>query len=359
MSHEIRTPMNGIMGFTNLLQQQDLAGEERNEYIEIIQKSGNRMLNTVNDIIEISKIETGQIKVNSTEVNVSEHILTLHKFFKFEAEKKGLKLLVNNDLSEEESWINTDKNKLSSILTNLIKNAIKFTREGQITIGCRNNGDLIEMHVKDTGIGIPAERQIAIFNRFEQADIEDKQVHEGSGLGLAIAKSYVEMLGGNIWVESEENKGSAFFFTISCNPVNEKTISNNSTKKQVTENSGGFNILIVEDDEISSLYLTTILKDKAKNIHVVRDGLEAIEICREKPNFDLILMDLKIPGLNGLKASKKIRESNKRIIIIAQTAHALEGDREIAIEAGCNDYIAKPIDKEKLMVLINKHLKIK
>jgi CheY-like chemotaxis protein len=267
-----------------------------------------------------------------------------------------LKLLVNNDLSEEERFLITDKNKLSSILTNLIKNAIKYTNSGNIDIGCKRMGELIELYVKDTGIGIPAERQVAIFNRFEQADIEDKQVHEGSGLGLAIAKSYVEMLGGKIWVESVENKGSTFYFTISYKPAKtitkKKKVKNDESKDKLKH----LNVLIVEDDETSLFYLSTILKNKVQKIEITKNGLEAIEMCKDNSNVDLILMDIKIPGMNGLDATRKIRQFNKKVKIIAQTAHALEGDREKALEAGCDDYISKPINQTILFNLINKHL---
>ncbi|HKJ78683.1 MAG TPA: PAS domain S-box protein, partial [Prolixibacteraceae bacterium] len=354
MSHEIRTPMNGILGFTNLLQDHDLTGEQQQQYIEIIKKSGYRMLNTVNDIIEISKIETGQIKVSTTKVNVNEHLLTLHVFFSFEAEKKGLKLIIDNKLSEDESLVITDNNKLSSILSNFIKNAIKFTKKGAIKIGCKKKADLLEFYVEDTGAGIPSDRKKAIFNRFEQADIEDKQVHEGSGLGLAIVKSYVEMLGGSVWVESEENKGSTFFFTISYNPAKSESKNKINVLNKIPHKAKNLNILIVEDDDTSSLYLSTILKDIAKNIQIARDGLEAVEICKNNSNFDLVLMDFKMPGMNGLKATEKIRKFNNKVKIIAQTAHALEGDREKAIIAGCDDYISKPIDEKKLIALIEK-----
>lgn len=213
MSHEIRTPMNGILGFTNLLKEPNLKGRQRQEYINIIQKSGDRMLTTLNDIMEISKIETGQIKISSHKIDIGTLFETLYDFFSLEAKNKELDLIVDNKLPEEYIIV-TDKTKLNSILSNLIKNAIKFTDSGTIKFGCNKEGNFIKFHVKDTGIGIPKNRREAIFNRFEQADIEDKQAREGSGLGLAIVKSYVEMLGGKVWVESEEKSGSTFFFTL-------------------------------------------------------------------------------------------------------------------------------------------------
>ncbi len=354
MSHEIRTPMNGILGFTSLLKEHDLSGEQQNEYIDIIQKSGNRMLNTVNDIIEISRIEAGEVRISSDTLNINNHLIDLFNFFVPEAENKGLKLIIDK-LPEDELVVSTDKNKLSSIVTNLIKNAIKFTDVGTIKIGCKKNEKFLKFYVEDTGIGIPGNRKDAIFNRFEQADIEDTRVYEGSGLGLAIVKYYVEMLGGKIWVESEENKGSTFFFTISYQPFNTKDVLSTTSGKKLSENKRKLKILVVEDDETSFLYLSTILNDLAEKIQLAKNGLEAVEFCENNSGFDIVLMDIKLPVLDGFKATKKIREFNKEIKIIAQTAYALEGDKEKAIEIGCNDYISKPINKGKLIEMIGKH----
>ena len=344
MSHELRTPMNGILGFTNLLQQKDLTGKERAEFVEIIEQSGNRMLNTVNDIIEVSKIDSGQIKVSITEVNIGNTLKSLHVFFSLEAKKKGLKLILNNKLSEDETTLLSDETKLSSILTNLIKNAIKFTEKGTIEIGCQKKKDFLEFYVKDSGIGIPAKRKKAIFNRFEQADIEDKNIYQGSGLGLAITKSYVEILGGKIKVESIENKGSTFYVSIPYNPVKTKK----SVKKQTDNKIKKLNILVVEDDNISSLILLKILEGSAKTIQTVKNGLEAVEVCKNNSNFDLILMDIKLPGLNGIEVIKRIRQFNTEVKIIIQTAHAFGNYKEKAFKVGCDDYISKPIKKELL-----------
>ena len=356
MSHEIRTPMNGILGFTSLLKDHNLTGKQQQHYIDIITKSGDRLLNTVNDIIEISRIETGNIKISKTKTDIYKQLVTLYGFFSLEAAKKGLTLHFDNKTADEEFYIITDKIKLDSILTNLIKNAIKYTKEGTINFGYKKKKNVLEFYIKDTGIGIPAARQEAIFNRFEQADIEDKHVFEGSGLGLAIVKSYVEMLGGKIWVESEENKGSMFFFTLPHSSEIIIPIAENRTKKiESPKKSKSLNILIVEDDYTSSVYLSTILNKKTRNIQSVNNGLDAVEFCRNNPDLDLVLMDIKLPGLNGLTATKQIREFNKTVKIIAQTAHAIEGDAKKAKEAGCDAYISKPINKEELFMLIEKY----
>ncbi|MCF8346700.1 MAG: PAS domain S-box protein [Bacteroidales bacterium] len=218
MSHEIRTPMNGILGFAGLLKRADLKSENRQKYIEIIEQSGKRMLNIINDIVDISKIEVGLIKPDMKGINVNAQIEYVCNFFKPEAETKKVQLSYRSPLSVREATIITDREKVYSILTNLVKNAIKYTEEGAIELGYDLKLDaqpgMLEFYVKDSGIGIPKERQEAIFERFVQADIADTRTYEGSGLGLAITKSYVEMLGGNIWVESEEGKGSTFYFTL-------------------------------------------------------------------------------------------------------------------------------------------------
>ena len=214
MSHEIRTPMNGILGFAELLKEPSLSGETQQEYIRIIEKAGARMLNIITNIVDISKIESGQMLVNITETNVNEQIDYLEKFFVTEVENKGLNLFIRNSLPSSETIIKTDREKLYAILTNLIKNAIKYTEKGFIEIGCQKKVDFIEFYVKDTGIGVPKDRQEPIFERFIQADISNKMAKHGAGLGLSISKAYVEMLGGKIWMESEMGIGSTFYFTI-------------------------------------------------------------------------------------------------------------------------------------------------
>ncbi len=218
MSHEIRTPMNGILGFVDLLKEPQLTGDEQEQYIKIIGKSSVRMLNTINDIVDMSKIEAGQVDIVKNETSVSKILDEQYDFFNMEAKSKGLELVYKPSLADSGTGIVTDKHKLEEILSNLIKNAIKFTHQGHVTFGCSLITDKevkrLEFYVRDTGIGIPQSRIKAIFNCFEQADIEDTRAFEGSGLGLAISKSYVEMLGGKIWVESEEGIGSQFYFTL-------------------------------------------------------------------------------------------------------------------------------------------------
>lgn len=218
MSHEIRTPMNGILGFSELLKEPGLSGDEQLAYIDIIEKSGTRLLNIINDIVDISKIEAGLMKLNIQESNINEQIKYIYTFFKPEVEAKKISFSYKNGLQDEAAYIKIDREKVYAILTNLVKNSIKFTEKGKIEFGysLKTNQKLpiLEFYVKDSGIGIPKERQTAVFERFIQADIADKMARQGTGLGLAISKAYVEMLGGKIWVESEEGVGSTFFFML-------------------------------------------------------------------------------------------------------------------------------------------------
>jgi hypothetical protein len=348
MSHEIRTPMNGILGFSELLKQPNLSIDKQVKFIDIIEKSGLRMLSTINDIVDISKIEAGQMRVYISEVNINQKIEELYAFFKPEAEKKGLKLWIKNNLSARDSIIKSDKVKIDAILTNLIKNAIKFSNEGSIEIGCNKMDDYIAFYVKDTGIGIPGDRQQSVFERFVQADIEDKAVHEGSGLGLAISKYYVEMLNGEIWVESLEGKGSQFYFTIPYNTVKEKKPNQLNNKLK---------ILIVEDDEAARIYLSEILEHLSDEISIAESGEKALEILNINAGINLILMDLKLPRISGFELTREIRKTNQDVVIIAQTAYSFAGYREKAIQEGCNDYISKPIDRELLLEIIEGQFK--
>lgn len=214
MSHEIRTPMNGILGFAELLKEPDLTHEQILEYISIIERSGQRMLNIINDITDIARIESGQMKISVHKSNINELIKEIYRFFDLEAQKKGLNLSYKTALEPEDAIITTDREKLYAILLNLIKNSLKFTFTGEITFGYDKEGDFLVFYVKDTGIGIPKDKQGVIFERFVQADMSNSRLSEGTGLGLSISKAFVEMLGGSIRLESEEGKGSCFWFTI-------------------------------------------------------------------------------------------------------------------------------------------------
>ncbi len=359
MSHEIRTPMNGILGFAALLKEPTLTSDELQEYIETIQISGERMLNTINSIVDVSKIESGLIEVDLSETNINEKIDFLFRFFKPETDNKGLKFSVKKGLAHEKAFIKTDGEKVYGVLTNLVKNAIKFTHEGSIEFGYEKKGGFLEFFVKDSGIGIQGEQKELIFERFRQGSESINRGYEGSGLGLSICKSYVEMLGGKIWMEKNEIEGSTFKFTIPYEIATDdkSEIMDAFSSEQNDTPIHRIKILIVEDDEISHILLTKRLEKISAELIHANDGMEAIQACKKNPDLDLILMDIRMPVMNGHEATRIIREFNKEVVIIAQTAFALSGDREIAIESGCNDYITKPINKAELLALIEQYIK--
>jgi PAS domain S-box-containing protein len=359
MSHEIRTPMNGVLGFAELLKEPKLSGEEQEKYISVIQRSGTRLLHIINDIIDISKIEAGQMGANISVTNVNEKIEDIYNFFRQKANQKGIHFSCKSPLPSIQSIIKTDNEKLYAILTNLVNNAIKFTHSGSIEFGYTKKDEFLEFFVKDTGIGVSSAQKKIIFERFRQGGKQLTRTFEGTGLGLSISKAYVKMLGGKIWVDSEEGQGSAFYFTIPYLTEN-RVQTNNPDILQAKEGSGhikNLKILIAEDDETSDFLISSILRNNNHELFHAATGAEAIEECRNNQGLDLVLMDIRMPDISGLEATRLIRQFNKSLIIIAQTAYALAGDREKALEAGCNDYIAKPINKDELEKLIQQHLK--
>jgi signal transduction histidine kinase/CheY-like chemotaxis protein len=361
MSHEIRTPLNGILGFADLLKLPMLKDEKREKYIDIIEKSGRHLLTLINDIISISKVESGQMEIFISETNINDQIDYVYTFFKPEVEKKGVRLFYKNGLPNEEAAVHTDPDKIVAVLINLVKNAIKFTEEGSIEFGYVKKGAFLEFFVKDTGHGIRNEQKEIIFERFRKINTKPMRNFEGAGLGLSISKAYVELLGGQIWVESEFETGSVFYFTIPCTPV-KKSLQHNEKQEghhhKPHASINNLKILIAEDDEFSEVLIRETVKSFAKETITVKSGIEAVETCKSHPGLDLILMDIRMSKMDGYTATRQIRNFDKNVVIILQTAFGSDAEIQKGIDAGCNDFISKPFNQEMLIKLMKKHFKV-
>jgi len=355
MSHEIRTPMNGILGFAGLLKKPNLTGDKQQEYIDIIENSGARMLNIINDIIDISKIETEHIDLYLQETNVNYLIRNMHAFFQAEAEKTRLNLTYKTGLSDDQCIIETDETKLTQVLSNLLKNAFKFTKSGTIDFGYYRKDQLLEFYVKDTGIGIEPEMQNIIFERFRQVNMSATRDYEGAGLGLSISKAFVEKFGGKIWVKSELGKGSTFLFNIPCNTKIFK-LAETSSEIRIGHKLNNVNILIAENDFVCMKLLKEMLESENVNLFFANNGKEALEILETAPEIQIVLMDLKMPVMNGFEATQLIKKINPGLPVIAQSAYAFSYDQEKAKKAGCDEVICKPINRELLLSMISKQL---
>jgi PAS domain S-box-containing protein len=353
MSHEIRTPMNGIIGFAKLLQNHDLSKEKLDDYVNIVVKSSNQLLRIVNDILDISRIETGQVELYENQINLNTTLDEIKKFFELKTKEKGLKLYLHNELRNIDSNIIIDDSKLKQIIYNLIGNALKFTEKGSIDFGYKLKGHNLEFFVKDTGIGIPEKYQKHVFDRFNKVEYKTN-IYGGTGLGLAICKGLTERMNGEIWIESIEDQGSCFYFTLPFVQAYKSKV--NFTLKEEDVDLFNSVILIVEDEEFNAIYLQELLKRRnIKYIHAW-NGEEAVKICSGTEKIDLVLMDIKLPQMNGFIATQKIKKINPKLPVIAQTAYAMESDKVDALQAGCDDYISKPIAEEKLINILSKYL---
>ncbi|MDM8160501.1 ATP-binding protein [Labilibaculum sp. K2S] len=358
MSHEIRTPMNGIIGFADMLRRSDKTEAQSDTYINIIYKSSNQLLKIINDILDISKLDSGQTFIKETKCFLNVILDELFtQFSKENSADDGIDFRINKTLSDEETFVITEERKLRQVLYNLLNNAFKFTSSGFIEYGYKLiDNNFLEFYVQDSGIGIQKEKQEIIFERFRQVEETFTRKYGGTGLGLAISKGFVELMGGQIRMETEEDKGTTFYFTIPYKPAGtEEEIVKNTNKKNYKWDDKL--ILVVEDDETNFKYIEAALRPtKVKILHTI-SGNKAIELSLRNPTINLVLMDLRLPDINGLEATQSIKKMRDNLPIIAQTANAFREDRNRSIEAGCDDFIAKPFDEKKLLATINKHLK--
>lgn len=357
MSHEIRTPMNAIVGFAEMLHDTDLKRIEKDKFIDAIIRSGDSLLHLINDIIDISKIEAGQLKLTSAECNINELLNELELDFTSELErhrKSNILLHIQKGYNAPEFRIYTDPVRLRQVLSNLIGNAIKFTDEGFIEIGYRIESGRLLFYVRDSGVGISPEHQKLIFERFGQVKTQESRNLEGTGLGLTISKNLIELLGGKLWVDSYPGEGSTFWFTLPLAKVSSK-----AQPTQITDNAvqkidlTGVTILVVEDVDTNYFYISALLeKFNAKIIRAI-NGSKAVEICRNNPSVRLVFMDIDLPIMNGYEATKAIKQLRPELPVVAQTAFAMSGEKERCLEAGCDEYLAKPIRKDDIIKVIS------
>ena len=352
MSHEIRTPMNAIVGFSDLLSDEGLTPEERRDFIAQINQGADDLMRLIDDIIDIAKIEAGQVNVHIAESFIRELFKELHLMFiqnikRAGKEKVTMNLVWNWPVSD--LAIYTDPFRLKQILVNLLSNAVKFTEEGDIVLGIEDHPEGIRFYVKDSGIGIREEKQKVIFDRFMQGHETKTKLYGGTGLGLAISKNLTEILGGEIGVDSKSGEGATFWFILPRNEVPLKYEAALRAPSSDLKSWEGKKLLIAEDDHSNYYFLYEALKDTGVEILWSKDGEETLEIFRNTPDLNLVLMDINMPFLNGYECTKIIKKENPEMPVVAQTAYAMSGEREISREAGCDDYLSKPIKVKELL----------
>jgi PAS domain S-box-containing protein len=355
ISHEIRTPMNAIIGYSDLLNGAINNHEKQKAYTEIISTATHQLLSIIDDIINISTLEAGQEVFRPQEVHLNSLLRNLREQFQLKASKKGLGLEMSTTLPDQQSIILTDETKLVQILSNLLINAFKFTKDGHIIFGYKVKSNRLEFFVKDTGIGIASELHEIIFDRFRQADSSIIREFGGTGLGLSISKAYVQLMGGKIWLESEPGKGSTFYFDIPLKPFNQQK-EKPPLIHGIIESQFVRTILVAEDEELNFLLINEMFSQHNWKILKAVNGSEAVEICKQEPEIDLVLMDLKMPIMDGYTATEKIKSLRPTLPVIVQTAYINEEDRKKAFRYGCDDYITKPFNKALFTEILGRYV---
>ncbi|MDM8159537.1 response regulator [Labilibaculum sp. K2S] len=359
MSHELRTPLNAVIGFSELINENSNMEDILN-FNDIINKSGNNLLALIEDLFDISLIETGDIRIENEPFSIQSMLDEVQFIIKNEQlilGKEEIELKMHADFGNIDPILNSDQNRIKQVLLNLLKNALKFTHSGSVEFGChesiQNQIPMLKFYVTDSGIGIPPDKQELIFEVFRQVDESKTRIYGGTGLGLTICKRLINLLGGEIWVESEIEKGASFFFTIPDYVDDAKQIHTNGTNQQKLSLKGK-TILIAEDDASSYSYLIEILGREGAKCIRAKNGREAVDYCKTIEKVDLLLMDINMPVMNGYEATKQIKNIKPELPVIAQTAYAMSGDREKILSIGCDLYLSKPVGKKTLLDAINK-----
>jgi PAS domain S-box-containing protein len=359
MSHEIRTPMNAIVGFSDLLSDEQLSPEERRDFIAQINQGADDLMRLIDDIIDIAKIEAGQVNVHISECFIKELFKELHLMYIQNIKRSGkenVSIRLDWDWPLNELAIYTDPFRLKQILINLLSNAVKFTEKGEIVLGIREHEEGVYFYVKDSGIGIREEKQKLIFDRFMQGHETKTKIYGGTGLGLAISKNLTEILGGSIGVNSRTGEGATFWFIL---PRNEVPLKHEAALRAPIKNLKSWDdkkILIAEDDHSNYYFLFESLKDTGVKIIWSKDGEETLDLFREHGDLDAVLMDINMPVINGYECTRLIKKERPALPVIAQTAYAMSGEREVSRQAGCDDYLAKPIKVSDLLDTLSRYI---
>ncbi|MGQ1786885.1 MULTISPECIES: hybrid sensor histidine kinase/response regulator [unclassified Saccharicrinis] len=360
MSHEIRTPMNAILGFSNLLSHKEISNPEKEEFVNLINLNVKNLLTIVEDLIDISKIDSGQLQIRNTTICLHDVLEDVYNNFSNDIQRRGqmnIKLYLKEGISDKNTMILTDGARLKQVLANLVGNGIKFTDRGFVEFGYElKHEEVLQFYVKDTGIGLPVGKEDRIFERFYKFSAGRQMLYGGTGIGLSLVKDLLDLMGGKIWIESEPKVGTTFYFTIPYHKVNNANAKYKAQKNTNIFNWEGKTFLIAEDEEDNFRYLEVALSISNASLIWARTGVEAVDIFKRIDNIDLVLMDIKMPEMDGYDATRAIKKQNPNVPVIAQTAYAMSEEREKSIVAGCDDYIAKPIGYEDLLSTINKYV---
>lgn len=359
LSHEIRTPMNQILGFASLLKDPDLTEILRDDYIRIINDQSHQLLHIISDIVEISEISTGQADVKLSTFNLGKMMDDLLAAFKPQTELRRLHFSLHKKIADEDAWIQGDQVKLKHVFSHLIENAIKYTDAGSIDVEYSRTGNNIIVTVKDTGIGISEQEQEVIFNQFRQIEITLSRKYGGLGLGLSISNAYIRMMSGIIRVESKPGQGSTFFVEIPYMPAiqipyNTKKVFHTKVSSYADWHDKA--LLIVDDEDSNVQFLKAVLRSTGIKFLIATNGLEAVEQCKIHPEIDMIFMDIKMPRMDGLEATKIIKSFRSDLPVVALTAYAMTNDKEYILGAGCDDYVSKPFTQEELIAKVRKFI---
>jgi signal transduction histidine kinase/CheY-like chemotaxis protein len=357
ISHEIRTPLNAIVGFSSFLNQPNISIDKRKEFTDIISLSSEQLLSIITDIISVATLEAGQERIHKKEIDINQTIGAVYEQFCIKSLYPNITIHYHSEIKDNASRILTDGVKLIQVLTNLVGNALKYTREGRVDFSCSIKNNELYFRIEDTGIGIPKHLHTKIFDRFWQVDSTVTREFGGTGLGLSISKAYVELMGGRIWLNSEPGIGSVFHFAVPYEPVMNSSQAETETMEKRFDGLASKKVILIAEDETNNFLLVQeYLSESMFKIIRVENGLDAVNICKNRRDIDIILMDIKMPVMDGIEATRQIKIMKPEIPVIAVTAYAYDTDKKRLLESGFNEYLPKPLKKESLLKMLKQFI---